>query len=139
MEAKFTPGMWSAAQVHGWGDAWCIVPEGKERPIATMRREESFYTEYPTEILDDGTEVKILSERAAREAGLYVPTPEHREEVMKRERLRAHLIAAAPDLYEALFDLLDSRGQLCETPESPEVEAALAALAKARGEEENGK
>lgn len=46
----------------------------------------------------------------------------------------AHLIAAAPELYEALEDVLYLFGQGDNPDEPKEVSVARAALAKARGE-----
>lgn len=45
----------------------------------------------------------------------------------------AHLIAAAPDLYEALDRMVEIY-DIGEMTDMPELDAALAALAKARGE-----
>lgn len=46
----------------------------------------------------------------------------------------AHLIAAAPELYEALSDLLFLCSQTAEVCGTQEVKVACAVLAKARGE-----
>lgn len=50
----------------------------------------------------------------------------------------AHLIAASPDLYEALMDVVGYAGDECAPDDDPDygknVKAAHAALAKARGE-----
>ena len=48
----------------------------------------------------------------------------------------AHLLAAAPDLYKALAGLLHSAGGVIGT--QAKIEAAVAALAKARGETDDG-
>ena len=48
----------------------------------------------------------------------------------------AHLIAAAPELYAALADMISSYEALgAPLPMAKEVEVALCALAKARGEQ----
>lgn len=53
----------------------------------------------------------------------------------KEDIPNAHLIAAAPDLYEALVDMVDAVEYLMNDGEgNKETLAALAALAKARGE-----
>lgn len=46
----------------------------------------------------------------------------------------AHLIAAAPDLYEALSDLLFLCSQTADACGTQEVKVAYTALAKAKGE-----
>lgn len=48
--------------------------------------------------------------------------------------INAHLIAAAPELYEALDDLMDWDSSLSVCERAKRVKAAKAALAKARGE-----
>lgn len=45
----------------------------------------------------------------------------------------ARLIAAAPELLEALEAMLDERGALCREPENEAETIALAAIAKAKG------
>ncbi len=52
----------------------------------------------------------------------------------KEEPYNAHLIAAAPELYEALVALMDLESRDRVMPAGPEWDAARAALAKARGE-----
>ena len=52
------------------------------------------------------------------------------------EKGDAHLIAAAPDLYEALYSLtMTASRYLPEYNENPLIQDAEASLAKARGEE----
>lgn len=52
----------------------------------------------------------------------------------KEDEANAHLIAAAPELYEALVALMDLESRDRVMPAGPEWDAARAALAKARGE-----
>jgi hypothetical protein len=49
-------------------------------------------------------------------------------------RYNAHLVAAAPELYEALVALMDLESRDRVMPAGPEWDTARAALAKARGE-----
>ena len=52
----------------------------------------------------------------------------------KEDEANAHLIAAAPELYEALVALMDLESRDRVMPAGPEWDSARAALAKARGE-----
>lgn len=54
--------------------------------------------------------------------------------VIETDYANAHLIAAAPDLYEALESLVRDY-DIGEMTDTPELDAANAALAKARGEQ----
>jgi len=64
---------------------------------------------------------------------------QHSNRDLKTEKANAHLITAAPDLYEALIDLLAEQNgpPLIHHQESWEraMDHARSALAKARGEE----
>ena len=113
MDRKWTPGPWMATNNPGdWGlaGAWAIAPSGAnpydwDQCISQV--------EYVTPYCAGASRAEIAAaDRAAA---------------------NAHLIAASPDLYEALEALVLNleEGDFISTTR---IDAAIAALAKARGE-----
>ena len=101
-------GPWKAIQIYGWGDEPCILQVGETKPLAKLIRPKSYHTEYVKRTGENGETYTVLSEQKAREAGNYVPPKGHREEVKARQWRDAHLIAAAPEMYEALQEACTS-------------------------------
>ena len=101
-----------------------VEPEGK-----------SIFSKGPWEWYENISGEKIGISDGEKDV-LYV---NHSESVVIPREKDAHLIAAAPDLYEALSELVDELSESLQRVtsvfgESREIEKARAALAKARGE-----
>lgn len=141
-ETKFTPGPW------GWfGD-----PKHGGFYLATRHSGRRFVMEFGRMGLHsaqplfqvDGVMVDakelcrfevapdVVGMTAANKPGSGV----YRHDIIGFDHADAHLIAAAPDLYEALYSLtMTASRYLPEYNENPLIQDAEAALAKARGEE----
>lgn len=104
MERKWTPGPWKIGRPHPTNACLYIQPEGRYGDIATLYGADGDHQATDT----DG----IWSEQPIRAAN-------------------AHLIAAAPDLYEALEDLAR---QMAVYMDDETVRVVASALRKARGE-----
>ena len=142
-DTKFTPGPWSVESPKGWASLCITAPSRdglSERPLATMTKPKAYFTDFPTRIDANGEKWTVCSNPAAEKAGNYVATEEIKEEIDAQQKRDAHLIAAAPELYEALKQAREHvhLAWLREGDNSNRAEIALkavdAALAKARGE-----
>lgn len=109
---NYTRGPWIAEKIFGWGDTLCIRAVGESKPMFHGVRPDAYFTEWLTVVNDDGSTAKILSEEKARAAGLYVATDEIRKQIEDTELANARLIAAAPDMFEALRSLENDAGQI---------------------------
>ncbi len=107
-EFKGTKGPWRAEKVHGWSGDLCITAPGESTPILKAIKPKRYFTDYPTRIDEDGEEWTVCSTSAAKQAGNYVATREIEEELDAVEAANMHLVAAAPDLLEALVMVRDA-------------------------------
>ncbi|MBX5143363.1 hypothetical protein HJB79_32210 [Rhizobium lentis] len=126
--SKHTLGPWLAEMTKGWGGDLCIVAEGSPKPIFKAIKPDAYYTDYmPTR--DGGV---ILSDDVAARNGRYVATKETKERLDEIEAANARLIAAAPELLEALKAMLPeaNRGDQHLRPSFETCEAARAAIAE---------
>lgn len=135
-ETMHTPGPWKAEKVYGWGGVFCITA-GSAYPMFIAVKPKNYYTDYVKS--DDGA--SILSDERAAAAGRHVATLELRAELDDIEQANARLIAAAPELYEALQSCVTQmrvwvaiNGDLIGALQQ-NIDAAESALAKARGED----
>lgn len=131
---KGTPGPWDVSVVRGWGKDAHIVATGwhPERPMFQATAHPSRYYRHTKRKGRDGTEWMFLAEA----------TPEGDAEAARREAemaANARLIAAAPDLLEALEDLASlaevAMREVGEYDIEAELADARAAIAKATGGE----
>ncbi|MDC0657078.1 hypothetical protein N6L27_03615 [Leisingera sp. SS27] len=104
-----TPGLWVNEVIYGWGDTPCIRVDGMEEPFINFIRPKSYHPEYVTTA--DGS--WVLSESRAREAGNYVPTKEHREQVAAAQDADARRIARVPQL-ERIALAAEELAKACE-------------------------
>lgn len=132
MNEKHTPGPWTAAQVKGWGGDFCIITEDCYNPIFKAVKPKTYYTDYPPG-KEPGS--KILSSSLAASQGRYVATQEIQDRIDAIEAANSRLIAAAPELLEALEGLCGLAelrpGHLQDYKAA--VASARAAIAKATG------
>jgi len=99
-EAKHTPGPWRVEATKGWGGDLCILADGP-KPIFKAIKPDAYYTDYAPGSSPGSV---ILSDETAAKRGRYVATKEIKDELDAIEAANAHLIAAAPDMQEAIIE-----------------------------------
>jgi hypothetical protein len=97
--ADHTPGPWKAERTQGWGGDICIIAGDGKKPIFKAVKPDAYYTDYMPGRSPGSV---ILSDDIAERNGRYVATKEIKAELDKIEEANARLIAAAPELLEAL-------------------------------------
>lgn len=134
---KHTPGPWRVESVKGWRNDLCIMAGGP-KPIFKAVKPDAYYTDYAPGSTPGSV---ILSDEIAAKQGRYVATKEIRAELDAVEAANAHLVAAAPELFSALEDMVRWHGKrdiatdelLPPEQQDNEVANAMRALAKAEG------
>jgi len=97
--SEFTKGEWKVAK---YGTDLGVYEGDSERPLFKSVKPKNYYTDWPKRIDEDGIKWDVLSTEQAKKEGRHVATDELRAEIEAEELKIAHLIAASPDMYEAL-------------------------------------
>lgn len=133
---EFTPGPWRAERTDGWGGDYCIHA-AEDKPIFKAVKPKAYYTDFAP--VPGKPDMVILSNKVAAEQGRYVATRETRARLDAEEAANAHLISAAPEMYEALVLMRDALAAVMRSAGfddltvSKSLAPANAALAKAEG------
>ena len=130
-QPKWTPGPWVADVVRGWGSDPVVSSASWPKPIAQLIPHGDRYYRHNRRDIRGETITTFGPETPEGEA--------RKREVDAQLIANAHLIAAAPELYAALANLIARYDEVVTTPDCScgqddhDVMKARSALSKARG------